>query len=94
MIGSRQGWKEAPYASCPAGLQEIGTAMVEVRWGENRRAWIAPGLTCRDGSGVPDVMRGEEVQILGVLDQLPTQLAGYACLVPTANGCASRLAGS
>ena len=27
MIGSRQGWLEAPYAPCPAGLQEIAAAM-------------------------------------------------------------------
>ena len=39
MIGSRQGWVEAPYASCPAGATEIGAGLREVRWGE-RRAWI------------------------------------------------------
>jgi 2-dehydro-3-deoxygalactonokinase len=38
--------------------------MREVRWGE-RRAWIVPGLACRDAAGVHDVMRGEEVQVLG-----------------------------
>jgi 2-dehydro-3-deoxygalactonokinase len=70
MIGSRQGWLEAPYASCPAGAAEIAAGMCEVRWGE-RRAWIVPGLSSRDSTGVPDVMRGEETQILGVLDQLP-----------------------
>jgi 2-dehydro-3-deoxygalactonokinase len=69
MIGSRQGWVEAPYAACPAGVEEIGKALREVRW-KNHRAWIAPGLSCRDASGVHDVMRGEEVQILGVLDEL------------------------
>jgi 2-dehydro-3-deoxygalactonokinase len=69
MIGSRQGWAEAPYAECPAGFAEIAGALKEVRWGAHR-AWIAPGLTCRDESGVRDVMRGEEVQILGVIEQL------------------------
>ncbi|MEX0959399.1 MAG: 2-dehydro-3-deoxygalactonokinase [Burkholderiales bacterium] len=69
MIGSRQGWAEAAYAECPAGFEEIASRMCEVRWGE-RRAWIAPGLTCRDGSGVQDVMRGEEMQIMGILDEL------------------------
>src|ERR671910_786520 len=57
MVGSRQGWVEAPYVPCPAGLAEIAAAMREVRWGE-RRAWIVPGLACRDAAGVHDVMRG------------------------------------
>jgi len=70
MIGSRQGWMEVPYASCPAGAVQIAAGVREVRWGK-RRAWIAPGLSSRDAAGVPDVMRGEETQILGVLDQLP-----------------------
>jgi 2-dehydro-3-deoxygalactonokinase len=81
MIGSRQGWVEAPYASCPAGAQEIAAAMREVRWGAYR-AWIAPGLSSRDASGVPDVMRGEETQIIGVLDRLPAAGA-WICLPGT-----------
>ncbi len=69
MIGSRQGWAEVPYASCPAGLEEIAAGLRKVAW-NGREAWIAPGLSCRDESGVPDVMRGEEMQILGALDQM------------------------
>jgi 2-dehydro-3-deoxygalactonokinase len=69
MIGSRQGWIEVPYAACPAGLEEVAAGTRKVAW-KNREAWIAPGLSCRDGAGVPDVMRGEEMQILGALDQL------------------------
>ena len=74
MIGSRQGWQEAPYVTCPAGLPEIVSAMCAVQWTAAtraiHRAWIAPGLRCRDESGVSDVMRGEEVQILGIIHQL------------------------
>lgn len=69
MIGSRQGWLEVPYAACPAGFEEISAGMRKVTW-DGGTAWIAPGLTCRDEAGIPDVMRGEEVQILGVLDRL------------------------
>ena len=64
MVGSRQGWVEAPYVPCPAGFGEIAAALKEVRW-KNRRAWIVPGVSCRDGAGVTDVMRGEETQVLG-----------------------------
>jgi 2-dehydro-3-deoxygalactonokinase len=63
MVGSRQGWVEAPYVECPAGFDEIARGLKEVSWNK-RRAWIVPGVLCR--GAVPDVMRGEEVQVLGV----------------------------
>src|ERR1044072_7249557 len=33
MIGSRQGWKEAPYAQCPAGADDIVKALARIEWG-------------------------------------------------------------
>lgn len=67
MIGSRQGWREAPYARTPAGADEIAGAMVPVAFDEDTRVWIAPGVMHRTDDGFHDVMRGEETQILGVL---------------------------
>ena len=66
MVGSRQGWIEAPYVACPAGAAEIAAAMttISARIG---RVVIVPGLSARDRRGAPDVMRGEETQILGAL---------------------------
>lgn len=69
MVGSRQGWLEVPYAPCPAGLDDIAGSMRKVSW-PGGEAWIAPGVSCRDDAGVPDVIRGEETQILGALDTL------------------------
>jgi 2-dehydro-3-deoxygalactonokinase len=82
MIGSRQGWREVPYAECPAGAAEIARLMQPIEWGDGRRAWIAPGLCCRDDAGVPDVMRGEETQIIGALAELPPG-AATICLPGT-----------
>jgi 2-dehydro-3-deoxygalactonokinase len=62
MVGSRQGWVEVPYLSCPAGFDEIASSLVSVGW-KNHKAWVVPGLRC--DTAVPDVMRGEETQILG-----------------------------
>ena len=65
MIGSRQGWKEAPYATCPAGADDIVKALARIEWGELTIA-LVPGLST-ENDGMPDVMRGEETQILGAL---------------------------
>jgi len=65
MIGSRQGWKEAPYARCPAGADDIVKALARIEWGELSIA-LVPGLST-ELHDMPDVMRGEETQILGAL---------------------------
>lgn len=81
MVGARQGWTEAPYCECPAGLAEIARRVCGVTW-EDQRAWIAPGVRGRDRAGVPDVMRGEEMQVLGAAHTLPGR-AGLICLPGT-----------
>jgi 2-dehydro-3-deoxygalactonokinase len=63
MAGSRQGWQEAPYAPCPAGPEELTRRL---HWIEPGRIALVPGISVEQG-GVPDVMRGEEVQIFGAL---------------------------
>ncbi len=65
MVGSREGWVEAPYAACPAGPAEIANALVSVDLGSGRKAHIIPGLTCAPAPGASDVMRGEETLVLG-----------------------------
>src|SRR3954468_15819608 len=65
MIGSRQGWKEAPYATCPAGADDIVRALARIEWSELSIA-LVPGLST-ENDGMPDVMRGEETQIFGAL---------------------------
>jgi 2-dehydro-3-deoxygalactonokinase len=64
MVGSRQGWLEAPYLPCPAGLDGLAAAARAVPF-PDARVLVLPGLTCRDRHGVAEVMRGEETQILG-----------------------------
>jgi 2-dehydro-3-deoxygalactonokinase len=66
MVGAKQGWREAPYVACPAGLAEIAAATLSVPTplGVVR---IAPGVRALDAAGAPDVMRGEETQLLGAL---------------------------
>jgi len=70
MIGSRQGWIEVPYLQCPADAASIASALVPV---PQTRLLIVPGLLCRDATGSPDVMRGEETQILGAFADAETR---------------------
>ncbi|MDI1283250.1 MAG: 2-dehydro-3-deoxygalactonokinase [Reyranella sp.] len=63
MAGSRQGWVEAPYVACPAGPEELKRHLY---WIEPGRIAIVPGLS-DEQEEVPDVMRGEEVQIFGAM---------------------------
>jgi len=79
MVGSRQGWKEAPYLACPAGQAEAAGQLttVAVDAASGRLLHIAPGLQCVDASGQFDVMRGEETQIWGA--DLPD---GSCCVLP------------
>lgn len=68
MVGSRQGWQEAPYCPCPAGFAELGQHLL---WLQAGRMAIVPGLSALHHDGLPcpqhDVMRGEEIQIFGAL---------------------------
>ncbi len=64
MIGSRQGWVEAPYVTCPAGAASVAAAMSRTPGGELA---VIPGVIVRDEAGVPDVIRGEETQVFGAV---------------------------
>jgi 2-dehydro-3-deoxygalactonokinase len=70
MIGSRQGWREAPYVSCPAGLKEAAGAILTIETESLGAVGIVPGVLDADARGGPDVMRGEETQIFGALAAL------------------------
>ena len=63
MAGSAIGWVEAPYLPAPADLYELADAPVKVRDGVQ----VVPGMKCTNPLGAPDVMRGEETQLLGAL---------------------------
>jgi 2-dehydro-3-deoxygalactonokinase len=67
MVGSRHGWREAPYVPLPAGPRDVAAHLTEVE-AEGRRVVLAAGLSYVDKTGAPDVMRGEETEIFGVAD--------------------------
>jgi 2-dehydro-3-deoxygalactonokinase len=66
MVGSTIGWREVPYLKCPAKPAAIAAAALRFEV-DGRAIAILPGLSCTGKTGAPDVMRGEETQILGAL---------------------------
>ncbi|MDH3062341.1 2-dehydro-3-deoxygalactonokinase [Achromobacter insolitus] len=65
MVGSAQGWKEAAYLDVPVDLQRIGTLLTKVERAGGPALHIVPGLIQRHG--LPNVIRGEETQVVGVM---------------------------
>ena len=69
MVGSTIGWRDAGYVALPAAIPELAGSLF---WIDGYTA-IVPGLSINNGIRC-DVMRGEEVQLLG---------AAVAGLVPS-----------
>jgi 2-dehydro-3-deoxygalactonokinase len=88
MVGSNRGWKEAPYVSVPAGLDELAKALV---WVGEREA-IVPGV-CYLKNERADVMRGEEVQLLGAVAAGLVDPEGLVCHPGTHNKWATLRSG-
>ncbi|WP_296256921.1 MULTISPECIES: 2-dehydro-3-deoxygalactonokinase [unclassified Pseudomonas] len=79
MVGSAQGWREAVYQQTPASVSALSEALVTVRSVREVDIHIVPGVLQR--SELPNVMRGEETQVLGVLASLPSSEAGDSLLI-------------
>jgi 2-dehydro-3-deoxygalactonokinase len=73
MVGSSAGWVQTPYVACPVKAEQLAAGCVRLR---NGRIQIVPGVSCRNRLGAPDYMRGEETQLLGVLQLQPALREG------------------
>ena len=69
MVGSKLGWKEVPYLSAPLALDRLAHHLSPVETQIPAKTWIVPGVKL-DDPAQPEVMRGEETQILGALQTL------------------------
>jgi 2-dehydro-3-deoxygalactonokinase len=79
MVGSRQGWCEAPYRTVPCTPVDRSGQVQAPTADPRLRVWIAPGLK---QTSPADVMRGEETQIAGALRLMPGY-DGVFCLPGT-----------
>lgn len=65
MAGARRGWREVPYVNCPAREVDLADGVSVVR-GSKIVANLIPGVMRSRTGALPDVMRGEETQLLGM----------------------------
>jgi 2-dehydro-3-deoxygalactonokinase len=80
MVGARQGWIEAPYRSTPCVPIAVDRIAYPRTQDSRLKVAILPGISQLEPH--PDVMRGEETQIAGLLSDMPT-FEGVACLPGT-----------
>lgn len=79
MVGSRQGWHEAPYRAVPCAPLDPGSLVTAPTRDARIRVRLVPGLKQVQPA---DVMRGEETQIAGALALMPG-FDGVICLPGT-----------
>lgn len=79
MVGSRQGWHEVPYVDVPAGVEALAEHVTTFASVSGRALSIVPGV--RDAAR-PDVMRGEETEIMGALAVHPELAATSQIVLP------------
>jgi len=83
MIGSNIGWSDAGYADCPTTLPQLAARLHHVHIGEVPVA-IVPGLACRRAADdAPDIMRGEETELLGLIASGAVPATGLVALPGT-----------
>jgi len=79
MVGARQGWREAPYASVPSAPPDASGALQVASDDPRIAVYILPGMSQAKPA---DVMRGEETQIAGYIAAKP-EFDGVLCLPGT-----------
>jgi 2-dehydro-3-deoxygalactonokinase len=90
MVGSAQGWSEAAYRNTPVDVARLGQALHRVRSLRGVDVHIVPGVI--EQAGLPNVMRGEETQVLGVLQGLAVEVliglpGSHSKWVEVVDGC-------
>jgi 2-dehydro-3-deoxygalactonokinase len=79
MVGSRNGWHEVPYVTCPADPRSIAKGLLAFDSGCGM-VHLVPGLS--QAGPLPDVMRGEEMQIIGAVALEPDLAAASLFVLP------------
>ena len=79
MVGSAQGWREVPYCPGPARIGDVAAGMSVISTRQGIQVHLVPGVI--QHSALPNVMRGEETQVFGLLSTLPASSTRQPLLV-------------
>lgn len=82
MAGSNLGWYDLPMLSAPVTWKMLADALFKIPETKNYNAFLIPGVAMIPKKGAPDMMRGEETQVLGALT-LQNRSDGLFCLPGT-----------
>ncbi|MBV8156597.1 MAG: 2-dehydro-3-deoxygalactonokinase [Dyella sp.] len=80
MVGSAQGWMEVPYVRCPAAPAALVQGIASLKIGGGRALHIVPGVAL--AGEIPDVMRGEETQVIGAMAGRAAQDEAVTIVLP------------
>ncbi|WP_067515692.1 2-dehydro-3-deoxygalactonokinase [Endozoicomonas ascidiicola] len=69
MVGSKNGWQDVGYVSAPCAIEDLASKVVRIPSQDNTVSFIVPGVSAINSFVGHEVMRGEEVQIFGLLMQ-------------------------
>ncbi len=73
MVGSQQGWVNVPYCEGRADAQQLAKTAHTLRTHWGSQGWILPGVAGHSAVGLPEVMRGEEIQLIGLMALAPAE---------------------
>ncbi|MDA8885787.1 2-dehydro-3-deoxygalactonokinase [Porticoccaceae bacterium] len=80
-VGSNIGWHTVPYLDCPAGPDQIARATTKLHV-RGLDLWILSGLKTLNALQTPDIMRGEELQLLGWMLTQSKQASEQIVMLP------------
>lgn len=89
MVGSKHGWQEVPYLNTPAGSAQLAARLDQI---DQTRVHLVPGLISASVNLPPDVMRGEETQIVGALHATEVARASSCIVLPGTHSKWTRIA--
>lgn len=83
MVGSTVGWREAAYLRTPVGNSELASALANVRRETGSAIQIVPGICAAGERGkiLPEILRGEETQIAGILSKIENSVKSKSLLI-------------
>ena len=67
MITSRNGWCETPYLPLPVAAEDLARALTPFTTRKGRTVYFVTGTARNPETGLPDVIRGEETELVGHL---------------------------